>query len=191
MADREALKLIEKETIEERKDRRRKECQRNYYIKNREIKKDKTRKYYQSHKEKMKEERRERYALDTEGERSKGRENYALHREKLNNRTRAYRKANPLKHKGHALKYRHGITLEDYARMYKEQWGMCGICGKPGKSMLDSKVKTQEILYIDHCHRTKKVRGLLCNNCNSAIGLFREDIKAIENSLNYLKYFNE
>lgn len=188
MADREALKKL---VMSRQSALLQKDYDRNYYAKNSERIKDRKRKYYCEHKEIVKAKRRIKYALNREGERSKGRENYALHREKLNNRTRAYRKANPLKHKGHALKYRHGITLEDYGRMYDEQWGMCGICGTPGKSMLDSKVKTQEILYIDHCHRTKKVRGLLCNNCNSAIGLFREDIKAIENSLNYLKYFNE
>lgn len=41
-------------------------------------------------------------------------------------------------------------------------------------------------LSVDHCHKTGKVRGLLCSNCNTAIGLLKEDINVLKNAINYL-----
>lgn len=44
---------------------------------------------------------------------------------------------------------------------------------------------------IDHDHSTDFVRGLLCNNCNSAIGLLKEDMNIINNAIKYLRYWND
>jgi len=68
----------------------------------------------------------------------------------------------------------YGITLEEYNRMYSLQNGSCGICFNKTKK-----------LYVDHCHSTGKVRKLLCNRCNVAVG-FMEDkniVKAINDYL--------
>jgi len=43
---------------------------------------------------------------------------------------------------------------------------------------------------IDHCHSTKKVRGLLCNKCNQAIGLFGENEEKLNSAINYLRAQN-
>jgi hypothetical protein len=42
-------------------------------------------------------------------------------------------------------------------------------------------------LSVDHCHKTQRVRGLLCRRCNAAIGLLSDDISRVEAALNYLK----
>jgi hypothetical protein len=40
---------------------------------------------------------------------------------------------------------------------------------------------------LNHCHKTKKIRGLLCTACNTALGLFKDDLKRLSNAINYLK----
>lgn len=78
-----------------------------------------------------------------------------------------------------------GLTEADFNRMYEAQKGVCKICGEdPGGHWLNPNVKT---LHIDHCHKTNKVRGLLCLRCNSALGLFRDNPKLLEKAAAYLK----
>lgn len=72
-----------------------------------------------------------------------------------------------------------GITLEEYDQMFKNQGGLCAICYKP-----DSAGKR---LSVDHCHTTRKVRGLLCGNCNRALGLFKDSLDRIRKAIKYLK----
>lgn len=71
------------------------------------------------------------------------------------------------------------ITLKDYNKMFEGQQGCCAICKK---HQLEFKTK----LHVDHCHITGKVRGLLCYNCNRALGLFQDDLTVLKESVNYL-----
>ena len=66
------------------------------------------------------------------------------------------------------------ISDEFYEELMKTE--ECDICGKE----LEKKC-------IDHCHETKKIRGVLCNNCNTALGLFKDDPVRIENAIRYLE----
>lgn len=73
----------------------------------------------------------------------------------------------------------YGLTVEDYQKLLVKQNNCCAICkttdwGKPSPS-------------IDHCHTTGKVRGLLCNNCNRAIGLLKDNKEVLKNAIKYLK----
>lgn len=80
------------------------------------------------------------------------------------------------------LKHRYNITLEEYNTMLEEQGGKCKICNSP-------ETKTSHgtgTFAVDHCHETGKVRGLLCNNCNRGLGLFRDDVVILKSALNYL-----
>lgn len=78
----------------------------------------------------------------------------------------------------------YGITSEDYNRMYRDQNGVCKICGKEGFIMAKHhKLK----LVVDHCHITNTVRGLLCHNCNRGLGLFKEDYEILLIAMNYVK----
>ena len=73
------------------------------------------------------------------------------------------------------LKHRYSMTLEDAADMLMKQNFSCAIC------------KTDEVdLVIDHCHSTNKVRGMLCNNCNTGLGQFKDNITFLENAISYL-----
>lgn len=74
------------------------------------------------------------------------------------------------------LKTLYGITLADYSRMFAEQGGRCRLCRReplPKYPNLD----------VDHCHRTKRVRGLLCRTCNIHIGFIENHRAAIEQYL--------
>lgn len=79
----------------------------------------------------------------------------------------------------------YGITYADYARMLAEQDGLCAICKKPETSVQDGKVR---FLAVDHCHNTGLVRGLLCMNCNSAIGRLGDDPDMLDRAAAYLRH---
>jgi hypothetical protein len=67
--------------------------------------------------------------------------------------------------------------LEHLFSTYK----VCQICSKTDRRALN----------VDHCHTTGKVRGLLCDNCNKGLGLFRDDKDLLTSAINYLKEHNE
>jgi hypothetical protein len=76
------------------------------------------------------------------------------------------------------LRRTYGLSAEDYARMLAKQKGLCLICFRPPTE--------GHRLNVDHDHETGKVRGLLCNNCNTAIGLFGEDCRRMSAAIEYL-----
>lgn len=70
---------------------------------------------------------------------------------------------------GHAIKRAkaylrlYGITIEQYNEMFEKQGGKCAICGRH-----QSEFRTR--LCVDHCHKTNRVRELLCQPCNAVLG---------------------
>src|SRR3974390_2536713 len=68
----------------------------------------------------------------------------------------------------HHLKHKYGITPEEQGILFASQNFKCATCGS-----YDPKRKTG--WHVDHCHATKKVRGVLCHGCNTALGLVRDD----------------
>lgn len=84
------------------------------------------------------------------------------------------------------LIYCYGVTIEDYERMFAEQNGMCAICKKPETTIRKGKLMP---LSVDHCHKTGKVRGLLCKKHNSAIGLLEDDVDLVMAAGEYLKRY--
>lgn len=77
--------------------------------------------------------------------------------------------------KDEKLRSLYGISLLEFKKLCREQSGRCGICKRPSK------------LTVDHCHRSDRVRGLLCGNCNRALGLFKESIDSLLRAVRYLK----
>jgi len=69
--------------------------------------------------------------------------------------------------------YPYGITSADYNRMFEEQEGCCFFCKR-------HKTEIKHKLNIDHCHQTGIVRWLLCNQCNQALGLVKEDTRTLK-----------
>jgi hypothetical protein len=122
--------------------------------------------------------RKKEYYLRTKGSKPKAR----IDKKVASKRTRDYRINHPEKvdeyERKHKLKSIYGITLEDYKNILNKQNGKCAICGEPSINKRFS---------VDHNHTTGKVRGLLCNNCNTGIGLLKENLEIIQRALLYLK----
>jgi hypothetical protein len=79
---------------------------------------------------------------------------------------------------------KYGLTEADYFRMLAEQGGCCKTCGAPKNGM--GKYGEPRDFDVDHCHARNVVRGLLCNQCNQAIGLMNDDAKRSQRITNYL-----
>ena len=79
-------------------------------------------------------------------------------------------------------KLRYGLSEKEFLTLYKSQAGCCAICYTPlAVSGKDT--------HIDHSHTTGKVRGLLCNNCNTGIGKFNENIAALRRAVFYIERY--
>jgi hypothetical protein len=76
------------------------------------------------------------------------------------------------------LRRKYGITLEDFSNRLQKQSGVCAICGGLNK---DRK------LAVDHDHRTKQIRGLLCSSCNLGIGRFKDSPELLIKAAQYLR----
>lgn len=74
------------------------------------------------------------------------------------------------------FKRKYGISLDEYEDMAKSQDGKCLICNEVNKRNLA----------VDHCHKSGKVRGLLCLNCNTGLGQFKDDPELLEKAISYL-----
>jgi hypothetical protein len=108
----------------------------------------------------------------------------ARHREKLpSTRSRAsnfYRRWH--------LRTKYGLSEAQYARIKAGQGHGCAICG--GVSTRKCKYRRWYDLAVDHDHDTGKVRGLLCDNCNRAIGLMKDDVSVLRKAITYLERHN-
>jgi hypothetical protein len=79
----------------------------------------------------------------------------------------------------HYLKKLYGITPEQYERMLEDQNHRCAICQEPEKQ--------SRRLAVDHDHSTGKVRSLLCQSCNTAIGKLKDDPELIRRAAEYVE----
>lgn len=118
--------------------------------------------YYQKHKEEVKKRTKEHPSS------IRAREKYRAKpeiKEKIRNRM---------------LLKTYGITIEDYERMLEEQKHCCAGCGT---HQLELNTK----LNVDHNHDTGEIRGLLCGNCNRALGLVKDNTNTLKSLINYLE----
>lgn len=72
---------------------------------------------------------------------------------------------------------KYNLTLDEYNQMYFDQKGLCKLCLNP---------HFRRPLNVDHCHATGKIRGLLCDKCNLALGLINDDIDLLDRMKEYL-----
>lgn len=85
------------------------------------------------------------------------------------------------------IKYVFGMTREDYDHLLASQGGSCAICQT--KSPIGRRYKNGRIekFSIDHCHRTGRIRGLLCMKCNMSIGQFDDSLPLLQKAMEYLR----
>ena len=75
---------------------------------------------------------------------------------------------------------------EAAAVWFEKQKPMCKICGKTVHKAPENSKDKQNQAVIDHDHKTGKLRGLLCHQCNVGIGNFKDDINRLMNAILYL-----
>lgn len=102
-----------------------------------------------------------------------------------NTSSKAWNKVNLEKAKDFKLKRRYGISFEDYCQLLRRQNGTCAICKNP-ENYFDYRTKKLKLLSVDHDHKNGNVRGLLCEPCNKALGLFKDNIDALNRAVKYL-----
>lgn len=72
----------------------------------------------------------------------------------------------------------YGITREKTIEMLESQGGLCAVCRGPFG---------EKGFHVDHCHETRRVRGLLCYSCNGGLGFFQDDPVRLASAIAYLQ----
>ncbi len=87
------------------------------------------------------------------------------------------------KNSNRQMKQNFGISLGDYERILELQDFKCAICR--------ISPPTTKRFSVDHCHKTNRVRGLLCNGCNLGIGIFKDNTSTLNSAINYINLNND
>lgn len=98
--------------------------------------------------------------------------------------------AHPERQLYHSRKQRlkvHGLTPEDYDRMWREQEGKCANPRCGARFPLEARDYRSNALQVDHCHASTAVRGLLCPGCNKALGDIHDDVERLLGLVEYLR----
>ena len=118
------------------------------------------------------ETRRMKYQTDTD-----------YRRRLIEQNRRRPRNTNRIRQNGWLRKY--GISPETYTAFLAEQGGVCAICRR-AERMLSRSGKSVRLLAVDHNHLTGQVRGLLCANCNTVLGLVEDRLDILQQAMEYL-----
>lgn len=115
---------------------------------------------------------------------------YLEHKEQERVRNKAYRTANKNRLTRtkweQRLRYKYGIDVSLFNEILKSQGGRCAICGEKAWMPGEGKRRKQTFV-VDHDHATGKIRGILCGNCNTALGQFKDSVAVLESAIKYLK----
>lgn len=140
---------------------------REYRTKNKELLKVKKANYYKVNKENIRKTHKIKYDNNPEYYRERTK-NFKVPKEKKHTYNKKFK-----------LKKNYNLSIEEYNFMLVKQNYSCKICNKDFMDKI--------IPYVDHCHKTGKVRGLLCITCNTGLGMANDDIRILNNMINYLK----
>lgn len=111
---------------------------------------------------------------------------YAANRDIIAAKQREYKTANidmaRDRLRGYQLRYKYGLSAEQFQEMFSRHDGRCAICRRRAEEVGSGK----NALCVDHCHRSGSVRGLLCTNCNRGIGYLGDDQDRLAAAIAYL-----
>lgn len=147
---------------------------------NREHQKEYMKRYYQDNKEKIKKSMKKWM----QSEKGKAYYKKSHQSKKFKEYMKEYNKRNKIVVRRYQLKFRYGITIEEYNNLLKLQNNVCVICGQPETRLRKGKLT---LLSVDHNHETGKIRGLLCYKCNTIIGLASDSPKQLLDTIKYLE----
>ncbi len=135
-----------------------------------------------ANKEKLKAYMRSYHAANKEKLNAQHRARYEANGDKYKAQKKLYYVANKKEIHSKQIKRAYGIGHEEQKHMFISQGGVCAICGNQFKNSRD--------MHVDHCHKTGKIRQLLCHNCNRGIGFLQDDIGLLSKAIDYLNKWN-
>ena len=138
-----------------------KDWHRQWYLKNKEKVAQKGKEYREKNKDKIK-------IAKKKWQQSQSAKNYMINYYQIPEKRERFRRQQ--------WKRKYGLSLDDADRMMNEQNGECAICHV-----------LLEVPCVDHCHKTKQVRGFLCYSCNLGLGAFRDNPQSLINAADYLR----
>ena len=147
--------------------------------KDKEKKKTYAKTYYKIHKEKIKACARTYYRTHKEKIKVCMKTYYKANSEKAKARVKEWRKTNPEKAKAGHLKHDYNLSLKQVNEMFAKQDYKCTICKQS--------LKTCFRPCVDHNHKTGKIRGILCSNCNKGLGYFLDNPEFLRNAILYIE----
>lgn len=115
---------------------------------------------------------------------------YEQHKEKRLKQIAEYTASKPkewiqAKGRRHHLKRRYNITPQEYETKLASQDYKCALCSKDASD--NKRGGKLDPLHIDHCHISGKLRDLLCHQCNSGLGQFKDNIEILQKAIDYLR----
>ena len=84
------------------------------------------------------------------------------------------------------IKIKFKLSWEEYLDLYNKQKECCWICKTKVQTTNDIS-EHNKVARIDHCHKTGKIRGLLCNDCNKGLGCFKDNTEFLKQAILYLE----
>lgn len=132
------------------------------------------RKYLEANREKIRVAALASYHADPERHRKYRRKWRTDNLEKARETCRVYSAKNP---RGHLRGY--GLSPKTFDEIAALQGGKCALC--------DTQLTTDKRTHVDHDHKTGRIRGFLCRNCNMGLGCFRDSIEAMEQAVSYVR----
>jgi hypothetical protein len=156
-----------------------------YYKKNKEKCLMQRKEYYNLHRTEILEREKSLRAFPEYGiaKREYDKQKYQKNKAVIKLQRKKYYYNNRPKIKHRILSKTYGISLEDFHQKWSDQNGCCDICRK---GPFDINKIFNRLLVVDHDHKTRQIRGLLCNSCNRALGLFQDNNNLIQNASKYL-----
>lgn len=125
-----------------------------------------------------------RYWANPESSRQTLREWHHNNKEKKSRSFKNWQERNKHKLRYNRLMKTYGLSNDDYVAMFESQIGLCAICKEPQQGV--TKDGEARFLCVDHCHKTGKVRQLLCAKCNAGLGQFNDNPELLEQAVKYL-----
>ena len=105
---------------------------------------------------------------------------YTKNKKELILKTKTYALENKEKIKSAKMRRKFGIAIEEKILLFAKQGNKCAICGCTENNV-------GRDWDIDHCHKTGKIRGILCSNCNRGLGLFQDSSEYLKQACKYLE----
>lgn len=88
--------------------------------------------------------------------------------------------------RNHHLTKKYGMDIDEFEAWWIVFKGKCGICNIVMTRPEKSRGQIMTCVSVDHCHKTGKVRGLLCSGCNKGLGMMKDNIDILKNAIKWL-----